>query len=107
MVNRTMQASGTAVAGVEVLGEMTASLDRVLTPEALAFVAALHRVFNETRRDLLKRRDQRQQALNAGEMPRFLMHTYNVRASEWRVAPTPDDLQDRRCEITGPVDRKM
>jgi malate synthase len=79
----------------------------VLTPEALAFVAGLHRRFNATREDLLHRRARRQEAIDAGEMPDFLPETASVREAEWKVAPTPADLQDRRVEITGPTDRKM
>jgi malate synthase len=86
---------------------MPASAERVLTPEALSFVASLHHRFESTRRELLQRRDARQLELRAGQLPRFLKETANVRANEWRVANTPRDLQDRRVEITGPVDRKM
>jgi malate synthase len=79
----------------------------VLTPEALAFVAALHRRFNRERERLLDARRERQERLDAGERPDFLAETREVREGDWRVAPVPDDLQDRRVEITGPTDRKM
>jgi malate synthase len=79
----------------------------VLTPDALEFVSLLHRELNPTRLALLERRHERQCALDAGERPDFLAETRSVRGGDWRVAEAPSDLQDRRCEITGPVDRKM
>jgi malate synthase len=79
----------------------------VLTPEALAFVAALQREFGAERTRLLDARAVRQAELDAGALPDFLAATREVRESEWHVAPAPADLQDRRVEITGPVDRKM
>src|ERR1700761_8153569 len=80
---------------------------RVLTPEALAFVVALHREFNPRRKQLLAARVTRQQQLDAGIRPDFLASTRQIRETQWTVAPIPADLQDRRVEITGPVDRKM
>jgi malate synthase len=79
----------------------------ILTPEALAFVAALQREFDAERRRLLAARVERQSKLDAGALPDFLPETLRVRESDWHVAPAPADLQDRRVEITGPVDRKM
>ncbi|MBV8080514.1 MAG: malate synthase A, partial [Actinobacteria bacterium] len=79
----------------------------VVTREALEFVALLHRELNPRRLELLAARHERQRRLDAGERPDFLAETARVRKSEWRVAPAPPDLRDRRCEITGPVDRKM
>jgi malate synthase len=79
----------------------------VLTPEALAFVARLQREFGPRRLELLRMRDERQARLDAGEAPQFLAETESVRKSEWSVAKAPEDLQDRRVEITGPTDRKM
>ena len=96
-----------APAGVVVLGPPTAQSARVLTPAALEFVATLQRDFDSTRRRLLADRAARQARLDAGELPTFLAETRDVRESEWRVAPAPPDLDDRRVEITGPVDRKM
>ncbi len=93
--------------GIEIRGEMTPEFAEILTPEALAFIAALQRAFNGRRLDLLQRRVARQQALDAGQMPDFLPETAEIRAAEWTVAPIPPDLMDRRVEITGPVDRKM
>jgi malate synthase len=92
---------------VRILGSELQSADRVLTPEALAFVASLHHRFDPTRRELLRLRDERLKVLYAGALPDFLSETKNVRSSEWKVADTPPDLEDRRVEITGPVDRKM
>jgi malate synthase len=81
--------------------------DDVLTPDAREFVARLHRELNPTRLQLLERRHERQRSLDAGERPDFLADTRQIRAADWRVAEAPPDLRDRRCEITGPVDRKM
>jgi malate synthase len=94
-------------AGVEVLGPRPAEYAAVLTPEALAFVAKLHRALDRRRRDLLADRVRLQAELDRGWLPDFLAETRDVRAGDWKVAPLPADLQDRRVEITGPVDRKM
>ncbi|WNJ18134.1 malate synthase A [Pontibacter sp. G13] len=94
-------------AGVEILGEFDPRFLEVLTPEALQFVTELHRKFNPTRLGLLDLRLERQAALDRGEKPQFLAHTSSIREGDWKVAPVPHDLQDRRVEITGPVDRKM
>ncbi len=96
------------VSGLEITGPVTPAYTRVLTPEALAFVADLHRRFNPTRVALLKARDARQAAIARGEKPDFLAETASVRNDpSWKVAPTPADAQNRRVEITGPVERKM
>ncbi|MDQ3696453.1 MAG: malate synthase A [Gemmatimonadota bacterium] len=87
--------------------EAPAAADRVLTAEALEFVARLHREFNPARMALLARRVERQRSIDAGVLPDFLAETARVRETEWRVAPAPHDLDDRRVEITGPVERKM
>jgi malate synthase len=79
----------------------------ILTPEALAFVAALQREFGAERARLLAARQERQAQLDAGARPDFLPETQAVREGDWQVAPAPAELQDRRVEITGPVDRKM
>jgi malate synthase len=81
--------------------------ERVLTPDALAFLADLSRRFEPRRQEVLRARHDRQARLRAGERPGFLAETRAVREGDWHVGPTPDDLQDRRVEITGPVDRKM
>jgi malate synthase len=93
--------------GLTLVGPVRAAHCQILTPEALQFLADLHREFNPRRLQLLSRRVQRQQALDRGEHPGFLPETGQVREGNWRVLPVPDDLQDRRVEITGPVDRKM
>jgi malate synthase len=80
---------------------------QVLTAEACAFVTKLAREFEPRRRELLARRGIRQKRIDAGEMPDFLPETAGVRAQDWTVAPIPQDLLDRRVEITGPVERKM
>ena len=79
----------------------------VLGSQALAFLADLHRHFDARRRELLEARRQRQARFDAGELPDFLAETRAIRDGDWKVAPIPAALQDRRVEITGPVDRKM
>lgn len=93
--------------GTQIHATTSDRYNRVLTPEALAFAFALHREFNPRRKQLLAARGARQQQLDAGERPDFLPQTRQIRETEWTVAPIPADLQDRRVEITGPVDRKM
>lgn len=93
--------------GVVVTGALGPRFDEVLTLDALAFVAGLQRRFNETRKRLLALRAQRQKRFDAGETPDFLPETRHIREGDWKVAPIPADLLDRRVEITGPVDRKM
>ena len=92
---------------ISLLGSMEPGFDKILTPEALDFLASLHRHFNQRRLDLLQQRSIRQTRLDAGDIPDFLPETKHIRDADWKVAPIPDDLQDRRVEITGPVDRKM
>ena len=82
-------------------------VDDVLTGEAVEFLTDLEREFGERRRDLLARRAERLARLAAGELPDFVPETADVRAGDWRIAPFPDEIADRRVEITGPVDRKM
>ncbi len=99
---------GTKVAGgVELRAPLEERDEQLLSAEALAFVAELHRRFDGTRRELLASRVQRQSRIDAGELPDFLPETREIRDGDWQVAPVPADLQDRRVEITGPVDRKM
>src|SRR5689334_2652085 len=81
--------------------------DEILTPDALAFVADLQRRFGRERIALLEDRHERQKAIDAGVLPDFLAATADVRAADWRVAPTPADFDDRRVEITGPAEPKM
>ena len=92
------------LADVEILAPAD---EEVLTRDALDLVARLQRELNPRRRELLERRRERQLELDAGALPRFLPETHGVRDADWRVAEAPADLRDRRCEITGPVDRKM
>ncbi len=94
-------------ARVDVCGEMRPGYERVLTPAAIAFLAGLERKFRDERQRLLDRRSEIQQRLERGWKPDFLPETKAIRDADWRVAPIPDDIQDRRIEITGPTDRKM
>ena len=93
--------------GVELRGEVAPSFVDILTPDALAFVAKLQRAFGARRLECLALRQQRQTALDRGEALDFLPDTRHIRESDWRCAPIPADLRDRRVEITGPTDRKM
>ena len=81
--------------------------DDVLTPEAVEFLTDLEREFRDRRAELLARRAERLARLAGGELPEFLTETTSVREGDWRIAPFPDEIADRRVEITGPVDRKM
>jgi malate synthase len=92
---------------IDVRGEVRPEWDEILSDEALGFMAALHKEFNPRRLELLAAREERKQRLDAGELPDFLAETREIRESDWTVAPIPDDLRERRVEITGPVDRKM
>jgi malate synthase len=95
-------------AGVDVLADAGEAGERILTAEALELVAHLQRELGARRMELLERREARQRELDAGALPDFLSETRDVRDDpSWRVAEAPPDLQDRRVEITGPVDRKM
>jgi malate synthase len=93
--------------GVEFTAAIPGEFAEILTPEAVDFVAKLERNFGQRRLALLQERAERQERISAGEMPDFLAETREIRESDWTVAPIPDDLQDRRVEITGPPDRKM
>jgi malate synthase len=97
----------TPVAGVVVKGPVGPGYERVLSADALAFVARLERRFGTQRRKLLALRAERQGRLDRGELPGFLPETEDIRRGQWQVPPPPQDLADRRVEITGPVDRKM
>jgi malate synthase len=103
-----MQSSTEIPAGVEIKGRSLPETQRVLSREALEFVAALVREFQPTRDKLLARRVERQKEIDTGALPDFPTATKHIRDDRsWHVAPIPRDLQDRRTEITGPVDRKM
>jgi malate synthase len=95
------------VRSVAIRGKVTPEVKEVLTPDAVQFLLKLHYLFNQRRLELLKLREKRQQEIDAGIMPDFLEETLSIRESNWTVAPLPNDLVDRRVEITGPVDRKM
>ncbi len=93
--------------GIEISAEVTPEFAEILTSEAMSFVATLARAFEARREELLAKREQRQAELDAGKKPDFLAETAHIRQGTWTVAPIPADLQDRRVEITGPVERKM
>lgn len=92
---------------LEVTGQLTSEYRKILTPAALDFIAALAGRFTARRDELLAMRHERQMRLDAGVMPDFLPETAEIRRGQWRVASAPADLQDRRVEITGPVERKI
>lgn len=87
--------------------EVTNFYPELLTAEALEFLAALHENFNSSRLNLLEQREVQQLLFDKGEFPSFPKETKAIRESDWLAAPIPEDLLDRRVEITGPVDRKM
>lgn len=93
--------------GVELRGEIEPGYSDILKAEALAFIADLQRRFGDRRSELLARREEVQEKLDSGWLPDFLEETRSVRDDDWKIAGIPKDLQDRRVEITGPVDRKM
>ncbi|MFN2489664.1 MAG: malate synthase A, partial [Actinomycetota bacterium] len=93
--------------GIDLRGAVKDRFDEVLTTDALEFVATLHREFDSTREELLHRRSEQQAKRDAGDTPSFMPETEEIRAGEWKVEPAPEDLRDRRVEITGPTDRKM
>src|SRR5687767_3219583 len=92
---------------IQVSGPEVDRSGEVLTPEALAFLADLQRLFGARRDELLAARRTRRERIAAGERPDFLDATEEIRNGDWRVAPAPRDLRDRRVEITGPTSRKM
>src|SRR5678815_2784254 len=92
---------------VQISGRVTSEFAAILTPEALEFVAKLHRRFEPKRQELLAKRAARQKEFDGGTLPDFLAETKQVRDAEWTIAPQPKDMLDRRVEITGPTDRKM
>jgi malate synthase len=92
---------------LQILGAIRPGFERILTPEAVAFVAEIAKRFGARRTELLAARQVVQAKLDAGALPDFPAETAAIRAGDWKVAPIPADLQDRRVEITGPVDRKM
>jgi len=93
--------------GVKITGAIETGYNEILAPDALSFVAKLHRTFESRRRECLQHRQDRQEAFDRGESLDFLAETKHIREGDWSCAPIPRDLQDRRVEITGPTDRKM
>ncbi|GAA4835604.1 malate synthase A [Algivirga pacifica] len=104
-MQRTSQT--TLAADIKIIGTMKEEYKEILTEDALDFIAKLQFKFNDRRRALLYARAERQKTLDEGSKPTFLEETKEIRESDWTVAPIPEDLQDRRVEITGPVNRKM
>ncbi|WP_412674458.1 malate synthase A [Aeribacillus composti] len=88
-------------------GTLLPSYREILTNEALQFVEKLEQTFGSRRIELLELRKERERRINEGEKPSFLKETEHIRKGDWTIPPVPKDLQDRRVEITGPVDRKM
>jgi malate synthase len=103
----TTRPASASPAGLVVRGPRVPEGETVLTPAALAFVEDLARRFGPEVARLLEARRRRQEEWDRGARLRFLEETRTIRASDWTVAPLPQDLLDRRVEITGPVDRKM
>ena len=93
--------------GLNIHGKMEQGFEEILTPEALKFIEQLERHFGPRRKDLLEKRAERQKEIDAGKLPDFLKETEHIRSSDWTIASLPKDLEDRRVEITGPVERKM
>jgi malate synthase len=102
-----MHMSGPLPQGVSIAGPISKEFAQILSPEALGFVAKLHRNFESRRQELLARRALRQKEFDAGAKPDFLPDTRKIRETDWVVAHQPNDMLDRRVEITGPTDRKM
>jgi malate synthase len=93
--------------GLTITGQLNSAYEQILTGDACAFVAELARLFQPRLTGLLANRVSRQQQFDNGALPDFLPETTAIRNADWQVAPIPLDLQDRRVEITGPVERKM
>jgi len=93
--------------GIEIAAPITPEYSDILSPAALEFLVDLQRTFGTRRNELLSARHERQKLLDSGVKPDFLPETKPIREGKWHCAPIPFDIQDRRVEITGPVDRKM
>ncbi len=106
-MNPRMATAGASRAGLEIRGAIRPGYEKILTAPALAFVESLERRFGDERRRLLRLRAEIQTKLDAGWRPDFPAETRAIREADWTVAPLPQDLLDRRIEITGPTDRKM
>src|SRR2546422_7126722 len=92
---------------VQIQGPVEPGFEGILSPDALNFVATLVLEFGDRLEDLLKQRQVKADKARMGKLPDFLMETSNVREGDWTVGHIPSDLEKRRVEITGPVDRKM
>ena len=103
----TEMPTATTPEGIAIKGEMRSGYDTILSPEALNFVAGLHRQFSSRRKELLDKRRARQRQIDAGQELEFVGTTEEIRTTDWQVAPVPHDLEKRNVEITGPVSRKM
>jgi malate synthase len=101
------KAGSVRIGGVSIRAPRGPRFDEILTKEALALVAELHKKFEKRRADLMDARLKRQSRFDKGELPDFLNETRKIRESDWKIGKLPKDLIDRRVEITGPVDRKM
>lgn len=97
----------TVTSTIEIKAPMTDAYKSILTDEAIEFIVSLQQTFNARRKELLNDRIIRQKKIQTGELPRFINATENIRNADWSVNPIPADLQNRRVEITGPVDRRM
>jgi malate synthase len=105
---KTMATLESKLQGVSILGNVNNDHRKILTKEAVAFLALLHRSFNGTRKALLERRKTRQAEIDRGQLLDFLPETKHIRENDaWKGAPPAPGLVDRRVEITGPTDRKM
>ena len=93
--------------GIEIRGRLAPGFEEIVTTGAVAFIAKMERAFRRRRADCLRRRHEGQARLDAGESLDFLSKTKHVRDGDWTCASIPEDLRDRRVEITGPTDRKM
>ncbi len=93
--------------GILISAPISSDFQHILTPEALSFVANLARKFESRRRELLLSRNEVQKKIDKGILPDFLPETKDIRDTDWKVSTIPEDLKDRRVEITGPVERKM
>jgi malate synthase len=107
ILNATIGTNKTVTNGVNILGQISTQYAEIVTPEALDFLAMLQRRFGSQRENLLKLRETIQQQIDTGQLPDFPAETAAIRNSDWEIAPIPQDLLDRRVEITGPTDRKM
>ena len=92
---------------IKIIPTLSIEEQEILNPKTLELIELLHTKFDPRRLDLLAQRKHRQDEIDDGKKPDFLNDTKSIRDDDWEVAPLPSDLQDRRVEITGPVDRKM